>query len=110
MLANKRLKLIARISAWLLLLAIAVSVFSGWGITRTGVIYTVSFGLIDRGTANAIHRGTQIPMVAIFLIHVLVNVKIMATSSSRVKNAVVNGILITVGLLALALTIIMEQV
>ena len=48
----QRLKIISRISAWLLLAAAVILIFSGWGITRTEIIYKVTFGLIDRRLAN----------------------------------------------------------
>jgi hypothetical protein len=55
--ANAYLKWTARVSAWLLLVGIIVLLISGWGITRTEIIYKASFGLIDRGAADSIHRA-----------------------------------------------------
>ncbi|MFH1382323.1 MAG: hypothetical protein ABIH70_05455 [Chloroflexota bacterium] len=103
---NPILKRVARTSAWLLLFSIFISVISGWGITQTGIIYQASFGLIDRGAANAIHRGLQIPMAAFFLVHILTNVKIGL--AARYKPVVVNAVLIIVGILLLIGVIYME--
>jgi hypothetical protein len=101
---------VARVSAWLLLTAIIISVVSGWGITRTEVIYNLSFGIVDRGIANSIHRGTQIPMVAIFLVHVLVNIRIIFSRSTGKKRLVIDAVLIAMGIIALGITILMERV
>ncbi|MFC2018353.1 hypothetical protein ACFLU4_00130 [Chloroflexota bacterium] len=67
-------KRLSRWSAWTLLVIVLINLFSGWGITRSGIIYQASLGLVDRGLANQIHRLSQLPMVIIFLIHVLANV------------------------------------
>jgi hypothetical protein len=103
-------KLIARVSAWLLLVALIISVVSGWGITRTGVIYKISFGLIDRGRADAVHRATQVPMMAILLVHVLVNAKVGLSGRFPRAITAVNIILILIGALVLAGAIYMERV
>ncbi len=100
------LKRIARLSAWLLVVAIIVSVLSGWGITRTEIIYQASFGLVNRGVANAIHRGLQVPMAAILLVHVLVNAKL---SLSRYGAGVVNAVLVAIGLALIAAVVYMER-
>ncbi len=100
------LKRIARLSAWLLVAAIIVSILSGWGITRTEIIYQASFGLVNRGVANAIHRGLQVPMAAILLVHVLANVKL---SLSRYRAGVVNAVLVAIGLALIAVVVYMER-
>ena len=71
------LKRIARASAWALLAAVIVAVVSGWGITQTGIIYRLTFGLIDRGVADAIHRAANVPMALFFFSHVFINIKLM---------------------------------
>lgn len=101
------LKRVARLSAWLLVAAIIVSVLSGWGITRTEIIYQASFGLVNRGVANAIHRGLQVPMAAILLIHVLVNAKL---ALSRYRAGVVNAVLVAIGLALVAVVVYMERI
>ena len=103
-----RWKIVARTSAWLLLMAIAVSVVSGWGITRTATMYKISFGLIDRGRADAIHRATQIPMVALFLMHVLVNTKLGLSMRYPRGTAIVNAAVIVIGALLFAGAVYME--
>jgi hypothetical protein len=74
------LKRLAGATAWLLLGAIIVSVLSGWGIMQTELIYQASLGLVDRGLANSIHRGVQIPMMALFIAHVLANIRVLLLS------------------------------
>ena len=94
----------------MLLVTIVVSAISGWGITRTGVIYKISFGLIDRGRADAIHRDTQVPMIAILLVHVLANAKVGLSGRFPRAITAVNIILILIGVLVLAGAIYMERV
>ncbi len=102
------LKRVARGSAWLLLLSIIVLVISGWGITRTEVIYNASFGLIDRGLANAIHRGSNVLAGIFLLTHVLVNIKIITLTKYATRGRLINAVLIAVGLVLLGAVVYME--
>ena len=74
------LKRLARTSAWVLLVCVVVLTVSGWGITQTGIIYKMTFGLIDRRLANAIHRATVLPLAFFFLLHALINIRLTITS------------------------------
>ena len=105
---SDRWKIIARTSAYLLLVAIAVSVVTGWGITRTDTMYRISFGLIDRGRADAIHRGAQIPMIGLFLIHVLVNARLGLSKGFPRGTIAVSAVTLAVGVLLFAGAIYME--
>lgn len=91
------LRLTARVSAWLLLVTMILLVISGWGITQTGAIYNITFGLIDRRLADAIHRATILPMAVFFLMHLLINIKLSITTHHRYVTWLVNGLLIVVG-------------
>ena len=102
------LRYLSRLSAWLLLITVAVLVISGWGITQTGVIYKFTFGLIDRRLADAIHRATSLPMAIFFLVHVLINIKLSITTRHRSINWLANGLLIAIGLGILAIVVYME--
>ncbi len=103
------LKTISRVSAWLLLATIAVLVFSGWGITQTEVIYKISFGLIDRGTADIIHRATNIPLAVFFLSHVTANIRAMVKTKKTSIILTADILLSIVGLGLLVIFIIMER-
>jgi len=105
---NVYLKRIARVSAWLLLAAIIVLLISGWGITRTEIIYKASFGLIDRGAADSIHRVIQVPLAVIFVTHVLTNVRLKLPSRCLEKAWLFNSILVTIGVCLLAGVVYME--
>ena len=106
---NEQAKRITKVVAWLLVALMIVALVSGWGITRTEIIYQASRGLIDRGTANAIHRGIQIPIAAILLTHILINVRFKLLPERWRKRRAVNQILISVGIGLLALAIYMQQ-
>jgi hypothetical protein len=103
------LRRLARFSAWALLVGVVVLVVSGWGITQTGVIYNLTFGLIDRRLANAIHRLTNLPLAFFFLVHVLINVKISLTRNYPSRAWLINGSLIVLGLAALAATVYLDH-
>jgi cytochrome b subunit of formate dehydrogenase len=103
------LRRLARASAWALLVGVVVLVVSGWGITQTGVIYKLSFGLIDRRLANAIHRETNLPLAFFFLVHVLINVKISLTRRHPSRAWLINGSLIALGLAVLAAAAYMDH-
>jgi hypothetical protein len=91
-----------------LLAGIAISVVSGWGITRTEIIYNASAGLIDRGVANAIHRATQVPLVTIFLTHVLTAIRARVWERSPGRKVPLDIVLAVIGLAVLAITVYME--
>jgi hypothetical protein len=103
------LRRLARISAWALLVGVAVLVVSGWGITQTGVIYKLSFGLIDRRLADTIHRETNLPLAVFFLVHVMANLKISLTRNHPSRSWLINGILIIAGLGLLAAAAYMDH-
>jgi cytochrome b subunit of formate dehydrogenase len=96
------------ISAWALLAGVIVLVVSGWGITQTGVIYSLSFGLIDRRLANAIHRATNVPLAFFFLAHVLINIKLRMRQNHSSKAWLINTLLIVEGAGLMAIVIYME--
>ena len=104
----QRLRIISRISAWLLLTAAVVLVFSGWGITRTEIIYKVTFGLIDRRLANYIHRATNIPLSIFFLSHLFINVRLILFRKIPHKIRIFDGILIVAGILLALVVLYME--
>jgi cytochrome b subunit of formate dehydrogenase len=106
--ANVYLKRIARVSAWLILVAIIVLLISGWGITRTEIIYKASFGLIDRGAADSIHRAIQVPMAVFFITHVLTNIRLRLPSRCLNKAWLFNSILVTIGVCLLGGVVYME--
>ena len=107
-LSIQRLKIISRISAWLLLATTVILVFSGWGITRTEIIYKVTFGLVDRRLADYIHRSTNIPLVIFFLSHLFINIRLMLFRKIPQKIRIFDGILIGSGLLFTLVVLYME--
>ncbi len=102
------LRRLARAGAWGLLAGTVLLVISGWGITHTDIIYRLSFGLINRLTADTIHRGSVIALVFFFLVHVLINIKLKITSRRTWVVWLTNGVLIAVGLSIIALVVYME--
>jgi cytochrome b subunit of formate dehydrogenase len=107
-LSIQRLKIISRISAWLLLATTVILVFSGWGITRTEIIYKVTFGLVDRRLADYIHRSTNIPLAIFFLSHLLINIRLILFRKIPKRIRVFDGILIAAGLLFTLVVLYME--
>jgi len=102
------LKRIAKASAWALLVTIVVVVVSGWGITQTGIIYRLTFGLINRGLADAIHRAANVPLALFFLSHVFINIKLTISQRSPSKGWLINSVLGVIGAGLLAIMIYME--
>jgi intracellular septation protein A len=102
------LKRIAEASAWALLVTIVVAVVSGWGITQTGIIYRLTFGLINRGLADAIHRAVNVPMALFFLLHVFINIKLKLPQRSPSMRWLTSSILGVIGAGLLAIMIYME--
>jgi len=105
---NLWLRRFARISAWALLATVVVLVVSGWGITQTGVIYSMTFGLVDRRSADAIHRATNVPLAAFFLLHVLINIGLGVKTSNRMAAWAISGVIILVGVATMSLVVYLE--
>jgi cytochrome b subunit of formate dehydrogenase len=105
---NPWLKRLSRASAWALLAGVVVLVVSGWGITQTGIIFNVTFGLIDRRSADMIHRATNLPLAVFFLAHVLININLAVARSHPARAWLTNGLLIVIGLGLLAIAVYME--
>jgi succinate dehydrogenase/fumarate reductase cytochrome b subunit len=102
------LKRVSRASAWLLLVGVIVLIVSGWGITQTGIIYKITFGLIDRRLADNIHRATNVPLAIFFLTHVLINIKLAISRYLTSMAWAINAILILIGAGLLAIMVYME--
>jgi hypothetical protein len=105
---NLWLKRLARTSALALLVCVVVLVFSGWGITQTGIIYKITFGLIDRRLADSIHRATILPLAFFFLLHVLINIRLTVTNRRPYIVWLTNGVLMAIGGCILGLVVYME--
>ena len=103
------LKRLAMFSAWVLLAGVVVLIFSGWGITQTGVIYRLSGGLIDRRLADQIHRDSNVPLAFFFLSHVFINIQLIITRHrSTPLKWLSAAILLIVGIALMAGMIYME--
>ena len=105
---NECLKKITRLSAWGLLIGVIIMAVSGWGITRTEIIYQASFGLIDRGVANSIHRASHIPVAFLFLTHVLTMVRLRLPQRCLKRTWLANTLIIAVGAGLFGLAIYIE--
>jgi succinate dehydrogenase/fumarate reductase cytochrome b subunit len=99
---------IARTSALLLLLGVIVLIVTGWGITQTGAIFNFSHGLIDRRSADLIHRATNFPLTLFFLVHIFSNIKVALYKSRPGENWLINGLMIGLACAALAVVAYME--
>jgi thiosulfate reductase cytochrome b subunit len=106
--ANIRLRKLARASAWALLVGVFVLMVSGWGITQTGIIHTLTGGLVDRRLADAIHRAANVPVAFFFLSHVLINIKLMLSRRNSSRAWLTDLILIVIGAGLIIITIYME--
>lgn len=105
---NIWLKKSARISAWALLAGVVTLILSGWGITQTGIIYNITFGLVDRRVANSIHDATVLPLVFFFLVHVLVNIRLGIIKRFRSRTWIIDSILFVIGGAVLAAAVYMQ--
>jgi len=105
---NYLLKILSRASAWALLASVLVLMVSGWGITQTGIIHSLTGGLVDRKLADAIHRATNAPLTFFFLAHVLINIRLMVSPKHPASSWLTDIILIVIGAGLMAITIYME--
>lgn len=104
----QRLKSVSRICAWILLVMAAILVFSGWGITRTEIIYKVTLGLVDRRLANYIHRFATVPLSVFFISHVLINARLSLYRRIPHRIKIIDIFLFLVGVVVMVLILYME--
>jgi thiosulfate reductase cytochrome b subunit len=102
------LRIMVRACAWALLVLIIVMVVSGWGITQTSIIYNLSFGLINRGVANSIHRALNVPLAIFFITHVFINIKLAALKRFSSLQWLVSSVLIVLGIALMTIMVYME--
>ena len=105
---NHWLRKIARVSAYALFAGIFILLLTGWGITQTGVIYQISFGLFDRRLANSIHRAVNAPVALFFLLHVFLNIRLSLTKKHPRKTWLIDSVLIIFGGCMLGIITYME--
>lgn len=97
------LRKVSRFCAWALIVLMLLYFVSGYGITKSGLIYKATGGLMDRGAALRMHTYLTIPMVAAFLLHTLISMR-FAMIRWNVKNKVVlNWVFLGVGVVLFGL-------
>ncbi len=64
-------RLAFRVVHWALLVFAVLTVVSGLGITEYRTVTELTFGLLDKATANRLHLWTWIPFLALLVAHVL---------------------------------------
>jgi hypothetical protein len=104
------LKKIARASAYALFAGVVVLILSGWGITQTGIIYKISFGLVDRRLADAIHRAANAPVAFFFLLHVMINFRLSIKSKRPAQIWIIDGALIIIGVCLMAIVVYLDYI
>jgi len=87
---------------------VVLFIVTGWGITRTDVIYKITFGLMDRRLADSIHRGLNAPVAFFFLLHVLINIRRPLAARFSGRTWLVDGVLIAIGVAVLGIAVYME--
>jgi hypothetical protein len=69
------LRKLGRFCAWALIVLILLYFVSGYGITKSGMIYRLTGGLMDRGAALWLHNILTLPMAFAFLCHTLISIR-----------------------------------
>ena len=96
---------VSRFCAWALVLLILLYVLSGFGMTRSGLIYKATGGLMDRGAALKIHTLLVIPMILAFLLHTLISIRFTMIRWNVKNKVVLNYGFIGLGAVLLGLTL-----
>ncbi|MBW2963983.1 hypothetical protein KY363_00850 [Candidatus Woesearchaeota archaeon] len=94
---------IGRFCAWSLIAFILLYMITGYGITKSYIVYRV-FGM-DRGLALKLHTYLTIPMMAAFILHVLIAVRFAMIRWKVTNKTALNWIFIILGAALLSLTV-----
>jgi len=65
----------SRVVHWALLVFALLTVVSGLGITEYQTVTELTFGLLNKATANRLHLWTWIPFLALLVAHVLLTAR-----------------------------------
>ncbi len=68
-------RLAFRVVHWALLVFAVLTVVSGLGITEYRTVTELTFGLLNKATANRLHLWTWIPFLVLLVAHVLLTAR-----------------------------------
>ncbi|MBW2971447.1 hypothetical protein KY359_00275 [Candidatus Woesearchaeota archaeon] len=66
---------LGRFCAWAIIVLMFIYFISGWGMTKSSMIYNLTGGLLDRGASARLHNYLILPMAFAFLCHTLVAIR-----------------------------------
>ncbi len=66
---------IRKIVHWLMAVFIVIFIVTGFGITEYRLVESMTFGLLTKPLSFKIHSDLAIPLVVLFIIHLLFEIK-----------------------------------
>lgn len=75
---------LGRLSGWLALLLLLLTVVSGYGISEFRLVTALTFGLLTKVLSFRLHHYTELPLVALLSIHVAIALWARRRSSHQI--------------------------
>jgi hypothetical protein len=88
--------------------AFVALLLSRWGITQSGVVHRITFGLVNRGLADSIHRATIVPTALFLLLQVLAYARLSLTMKHPSRVWPVSVAMVLIGGCILAVVVHMQ--
>ena len=67
---RRRIRVFGRICGWLTMILALFTLLTGYGITQFQIVGPLTFGLLNKAVAQRIDGYTDLPFLALMLIHV----------------------------------------
>jgi hypothetical protein len=64
------LRILGRICGWVGVALLLFTLLTGYGITEFRLISPLTFGVLNKAVAQRLHAYTELPMLALLLVHI----------------------------------------
>jgi cytochrome b subunit of formate dehydrogenase len=97
-----------RVIVWILLVLMVILIISGYGLTKPTLINALTFGLIDHQTAFDLHTWLDLPLFALLVIHVLIEVRLSLVRWGFKHRRLLNLLILLLGSVCLLFILYIE--
>jgi cytochrome b subunit of formate dehydrogenase len=97
-----------RLLVWPILVLFIILAVSGYGITNQGLTSELTGGVFTPELSLYLHKNLVLPALTLLMIHVLISLKKTLTRWGIEEGNLLNGFLILLGALTLALLVLMQ--
>lgn len=94
---------INRVIVWILLILMIVFIVTGYGLTRPNLIYSWTGGQINYEFSDFLHSNLDVPLIILFFIHVLIEVKFSLMRWGIKNHKLLNLLILVLGIISITI-------